>query len=440
LLDPRCGYPKDSERLNPCLEDFGIGLVMIDSHTLKIFIAPLKTLKYNIIWHGGLFGLILGRYNRIINIETLAELLLELAKNLKKILGEPDFDTPSKIIDGCTSEIRDGKTHYTHSLGFLELREALSNYKFDTRGTKFDPKTQFMITCGTSPAFFLIFSTILNPGEEVIITDPGYPCYKNYVNFFGGKPVFLPIFEKDGFDFDIEKLKQLINSETKTIILNSPSNPTGQILSEETLEEIAGIVKRNDLWIISDEIYSELTYDSKIAPSLSDDKFMDIHNRLVVLDGFSKFWAMTGWRIGYIISSSELIHKMMALQQNFFICAPSVSQTAALYALKCEKETSDMLSIYKKRRDFIVNGINQIDGLSCLKPKGAFYAFVNIKQLEMSSLDFSMRLLEEGHVATTPGISFGENGEGYIRISYPTSIEKIKIGLERIEDFIQKKL
>ncbi|MBD3213946.1 MAG: aminotransferase class I/II-fold pyridoxal phosphate-dependent enzyme [Candidatus Lokiarchaeota archaeon] len=377
-------------------------------------------------------------------VMRILERALELEEQGEDIIhmeiGEPDFDTPSKIIEGCTSEIRDGKTHYTHSLGFLELRKALSQYKFDTRGINFDPKTQFMITCGTSPAFFLIFSILLNPDDEVIITDPGYPCYKNYVKFFGGKPIFLPIFEADGFDFNIETLKQLIKPRTKAIILNSPSNPTGQIISEKTLEELTGIVRDNNIWIISDEIYSELTYEQKIAPSLSEERFKDVHNRLVVLDGFSKFWAMTGWRIGYIISSPELIEKMMPLQQNFFICAPSVSQSAALHALECEQETSDMLKIYRKRRDFIIDRINHINGLSCLKPKGAFYAFANIKQLGISSLDFSMRLLEEGHVATTPGISFGENGEGYIRISYPTSMEKIKIGLNRIEEFIQEKL
>jgi len=377
-------------------------------------------------------------------VMRILERALELEEQGKDIvhmeIGEPDFDTPLNIIDGCSSEIRGGKTHYTHSLGFLELREALSEYKLNTRGVKFDPKSQIMITCGTSPAFFLIFSSILNPRDEAIITNPGYPCYKNYIKFFGANPIALPIYEENEFDLNIQNLKNLINSKTKAIILNSPSNPTGQILSEQTLEDISDIIKKNNIWIISDEIYSELTYEGGISPSLSENKYKGIHDRLIILDGFSKFWAMTGWRIGYIISSAELIKKMMPLQQNFFICAPSVSQMAALYALEYEKETKDMLRIYKKRRDFIVNRINEIEGLSCLRPKGAFYIFANIKNIEISSLDFSMRLLEEGQVATTPGISFGENGEGYIRISYPTSIENIKKGLNRIENFIQNKL
>jgi len=377
-------------------------------------------------------------------VMKILERALELEEEGKNIIhmeiGEPDFDTPTRIIDGCTSDIKNGKTHYTHSLGFLELREALSDYKLRVRGIRFDPKTQFMITCGTSPAFFLTFSTILNPGDEVIVSDPGYSCYKNYIKFFGGKPKYLPIYEEEEFNFNIHNLKNLINSKTKAIIINSPSNPTGQIIPEESLEEIYEIAKNNNIWIISDEIYSEITYESNYPPSLSEKKYKDIHNRVIILDGFSKFWAMTGWRIGYIISSPKLIQKMMALQQNFFICAPSVSQTAALHALKCEKETSDMLRIYKKRRDFIVKKINQIEGLSCLKPKGAFYVFANIKKLNIQSLEFSMRLLEEGLVATTPGISFGENGEGYVRISYPTNMENIRIGLERIENFIKNKL
>lgn len=377
-------------------------------------------------------------------VMKILERALELEENGKDIIhmeiGEPDFDTPTRIIDGCTSEIRGGKTHYTHSLGFLELREALSEYKLKTRGVKFDPKTQFMITSGTSPAFFLIFSTILNPGEEVIITDPGYPCYKNYIKFFEGKPVFLPIFEKNEFDFDIEKLKELINQKTKAIILNSPSNPTGQIIPQATLKNISDLVEDNNFWVISDEIYSQLSYERKISPSLSEERYKIIHKNLIVLDGFSKFWAMTGWRIGYILSSAKLIQKMMPFQQNFFICAPSVSQIAAMRALECEKETTEMLDTYKKRRDFIVSRINDIKGLSCLNPKGAFYVFVNIKKLGISSLDFSMRLLEEGQVATTPGISFGKNGEGYVRISYPINIENIKKGLERIENFFKYKL
>ncbi|TFG05519.1 MAG: pyridoxal phosphate-dependent aminotransferase [Promethearchaeota archaeon] len=355
-------------------------------------------------------------------------------------IGEPDFDTPKPIIEGCMNDIEQGKTHYTHSLGMIELREALSEYKFKTRGVRFDPNTQFMVTGGTSPAFFNILSTILNPGDEVIITDPGYPCYVNFVKFFQGKPVFIQIFEKNEFDLEIKSLKNAITSKTKAIILNSPSNPTGQIIPSDTLDDIADIIQNNDIWVISDEIYAELTYDQKIAPSLSDSQYENCHHRLIVLDGFSKFWAMTGWRLGYIIAPPELITKMTPVHQNFAICAPSISQVAAIHALNCELETQEMLNKYKERRNFIVKRINEIEGISCLEPKGAFYIFANIKKLKIPSMEFAMQLLDKAQVAICPGFSFGQNGEGYVRISYPTDIKNIKIGMDRLETFINEEL
>lgn len=355
-------------------------------------------------------------------------------------IGEPDFDTPARIVDGCISSIRRGKTHYTHSLGYLELREKISDYKFHILETRFDPKTQIMIMGGTSPAFFNVLSTLLIPGDEVLITDPGYPCYTNFVSFFGGNPVFVPIYEKNEFDLDISILENAITQKTKALIINSPSNPTGQIIPEETLEKLADLVQKYDFWVISDEIYSELTYDGKIAPSLSEKKFERCHNRLIVLDGFSKYWAMTGWRLGYILAPPELIKKMTPIQQNFAICAPSISQAAAIHALDCEEETLEMLRIYKERRAFIVKRLNEIKGISCLEPKGAFYVFANIQELKISSMEFAWQLLEKAHVAICPGISFGPNGEGFVRFSYPTDIENIKMGMDRLEKFIQQVL
>jgi len=354
-------------------------------------------------------------------------------------IGEPDFDTPDRIVDGCFSDVKSGKTHYTHSLGYLELRKALSDYKLNTRNTYFDPNSQFMVTGGTSPAYFNILSSLINPGDEVIIADPGYPCYENFITFFNGKPVFIKIYEENKFNLDIDDLKKVITSRTKAIILNSPSNPTGQIITHETLHEIADIIEKRKIWAISDEIYSELTYDGKLAPSLSDSIYSQCHDRLIVLDGFSKYWAMTGWRLGYIIAPRLLVNEMIKIQQNFFICAPSISQSAAIHALKCEKETKEMLRIYKERRDYIFNRLNKIKGIKCLKPQGAFYVFANIKQLEVSSMEFSLNLLDKAFVATCPGISFGPNGEGYVRLSYPSEIENIKTGMDRLERFINEK-
>lgn len=355
-------------------------------------------------------------------------------------IGEPDFDTPPRIVNGCLSDITSGKTHYTHSLGNLELRKALSDYKMRHRNIRFDPHTQFMVTGGTSPAFFNLLSTLINRGDEVIITDPGYPCYENFITFFNGKPVFMPIYEENEFDLDIGELKRVITPKTKALILNSPSNPTGQIIPDMTLNEIADIAKKKNLWIISDEIYSELTYDGNIAPSLSDSRYKRCHDKLVVLDGFSKYCAMTGWRLGYIIAPSMLIDEMIKVQQNFLICAPSISQAAAIHALDCEMESKEMLNIYKKRRDYIFNRLNAIKGIKCLKPRGAFYVFANIKQLDIPSREFSLSLLDKAHVATCPGISFGTNGEGFVRFSYTTNIEKIKIGMDRLESFIREEI
>ncbi|MHA1822190.1 MAG: pyridoxal phosphate-dependent aminotransferase [Promethearchaeota archaeon] len=373
-------------------------------------------------------------------LEQAKELESEGKEVIHMEIGEPDFDTPKRVIEQTFKEVVAGKTHYTHSLGMFELREAIARYKAEKRGSIYDPKQNIMITNGTSGAFFNVMATILNENDEVIITDPGYPCYANFIKFFGAKPVTLPIYEENDFDLDANELKRAITPKTKAIILNSPSNPTGQIIKGSTLDEIHDIVKENNLWVISDEIYSELTYNEKIAPSLSDSKYKDIQDKIIVLDGFSKYWAMTGWRLGYIIGPSNLIKKMVPVQQNFSICAPSISQIAGIYALEkeTEKETRKMLQTYKERRDYLVERINSIKGISVRRPNGAFYLFVNIKSLNISSREFSLKLLKEKNVATTPGISFGDNGEGFVRLSYANNLKNLKVGMDKIEEFIQE--
>ncbi|MHA1339159.1 MAG: pyridoxal phosphate-dependent aminotransferase [Promethearchaeota archaeon] len=383
-------------------------------------------------------------------VMEILERAMELEEQGKNIIhfeiGEPDFDTPKTIIDGAIAELKSGQTHYTHSLGLLEAREAISIYKEKTRGTKFNPKKQIMITNGTSQGFFNIMATLINPGDEVIITDPGYPCYANFVEFFGGKSVFVPIYEEDKFDLQIDRLKDKITPKTKMIILNSPSNPTGQIISEETLDDLyeLNLHSKNRFWFLSDEIYANLIYNRKIAPSLSEKKYKKIHDRLIVLDGFSKYWAMTGWRVGYIIAPESLISNMAAIQQNFSICAPSISQSAIKYAFReeTENETKRMLSVFKKRRDYILDRIENKKYLSCVPPIGAFYIFLNAKKildkLNIDSMQFSKNLLEHAQVAVTPGISFGLNGEGYIRISYSTNLDNIKEGFNRIEFYLSQ--
>ncbi|MHA1999692.1 MAG: pyridoxal phosphate-dependent aminotransferase [Promethearchaeota archaeon] len=369
--------------------------------------------------------------------------LLEKAKELERQghavvhleIGEPDFDTPGAILDAAMRGCRAGATHYTHSLGTLALRESIAGYKKQSRNLSVDPGREIMVTAGSSPGFLMIMGSLLNPGDEVVITDPGYPCYQNFVRFFGGKPVPLPIHEEDNFNFNVDKFKELITDRTKIVMLNSPSNPTGQIIPRATLEEIATLAVEHDLWVVSDEIYAELTYTGRIAPSMS--VLNGMLDRVIVLDGFSKFWAMTGWRLGYIIAPPALLSEMNKVNQNFLICAPSMSQEAAIAALACKDETKNMLAKYRKRRDYIVKRISEMDGLSIVAPSGAFYAFSNIKELTHNSLEFSLNLLENVHVAATPGIGFGENGEGYMRFTYTKEIPELEEGMNRLEQFIK---
>ncbi|MHA1370236.1 MAG: pyridoxal phosphate-dependent aminotransferase [Promethearchaeota archaeon] len=369
--------------------------------------------------------------------------LLERAKELEQAgkdiihmeIGEPDFATPEPVQDAALKACKAGKTHYTHSLGMLELREAISAYKKRTRGISVDPETEIMVTAGSSPCFLMVFGTIIEPGDEVIITDPGYPCYENFVRFFGGKPVFLPITESNRFILRVEDIRQLLTPKTKAIILNSPANPTGQVIPEKTLHEIADLALDNDIIVISDEIYAELTYSENIAPSISE--IPEMKDNSIIIDGFSKFWAMTGWRVGYMIAPSQILLEMNKINQNFLICAPSVSQAASIAALDTVDETKEKLRVYKKRRDYTIKRINEVPDLSVIPPSGAFYAFVNIKSITKDSLKFSFDLLENAYVATTPGIGFGKNGKGHVRFSFTTDIENIKEAFNRLEEFLK---
>lgn len=384
--------------------------------------------------------------NRVKEIEGFIVMtVLERAKALEREgkeiihfeIGEPDFDTPERVRAAAMVGCKEGKTHYTHSLGYLELREAIAAYKRRSRGLDVDPETEVMVLGGTSPGYLVVAGSLIQPGDEVIITDPAYPCYANFIKFFGGVPKLLEIHEKEKFDFNPDRLEPLVTQKTKMLILNSPANPTGQLVSRKNLERIADIAIKNDLVVVSDEIYAELIYTGqKIAPSISE--IPEMKERTIVLDGFSKYWAMTGWRLGYMIAPPDLLGDMNKVNQNFFICAPSMSQVAAIEALKCETETREMLGKYRERRDYIHERVNAIDGLSLVKPAGAFYAFVNIKGVQDNSLEFSLDLLEKGLVATTPGVGFGKNGEGYVRFSYTTDLSNIKEGMSRLEAFINE--
>lgn len=342
-------------------------------------------------------------------------------------VGEPDFPTPPCICDAARDAIQREQTHYTHSLGIIELREAICLYYYEHYGIRIGPD-RVIITSGTSPALFMVFAALLEPGDEIIISDPHYACYPNFVEFLNAKPVFVNVFEDDGFQFQPEEIKSKMTRRTKAILINSPSNPTGNLLSPRNVQEIS----RLGPYVISDEIYHGLVYGEK------EHSILEYTNKAFVLNGFSKLYAMTGWRLGYLIAPSDFIRPIQKIQQNFFISAGSVSQWAGLAALKhAAKDVARMRAIYDKRRRYMIHRLRALGFGLTVEPKGAFYILANAKHLCANSYDLAFEILEKAGVGVTPGIDFGQNAEGYIRFSYANSLENIKRGLDRIETYLK---
>jgi len=344
-------------------------------------------------------------------------------------IGEPDFPTPECICEAARKAIKDGHTHYTHSLGLIELREAICRHYLEQYGVQIVPD-QVIVTSGTSPALFMLFSSILSPGDEIIISDPHYPCYPNFARFLNARPLFVNVYEEDGFEFRLEDIRKNIRSRTKAILVNSPSNPTGTLLSPAHLKEIVEL----GLPVISDEIYHELVYRGK-AHSI-----LEFTDRAFVLNGFSKAYAMTGWRLGYAIVPPDFVRPLQKIQQNFFISAGSISQWAGLAALiEAAPDVERMKSIYDQRRRYMIRRLGELGFRLGVEPVGAFYVFASARHLSGKSYDLAFEILEEAGVGVSPGIDFGENGEGYIRISYANSLENIEEGLNRIQKFIKRR-
>ncbi len=342
-------------------------------------------------------------------------------------IGEPDFPTPKCICEAAVKAIQDGHTHYTHSLGLKELREAICRHYFEKYGVRIVPD-QVIMTSGTSPALFMIFSVLLEHGDEIIISNPHYPCYPNFASFLGARPVFVNVFEEDGFQFRPEEIRQKIGPQSKAILINSPSNPTGNLLSKDRMEKIVDLGPL----IISDEIYHGLTYEDK------EHSILEFTDHAFVLNGFSKAYAMTGWRLGYIISPPNFIRPLQKIQQNFFISAGTISQWAGLAALNMAgSEVEHMKSIYDQRRRYMIQRLRELGFGLPVEPAGAFYMLVNAKHLSTNSYNLSFEILEKSKVGVSPGIDFGENAEGYLRFSYANSLENIKEGLNRIEAFLK---
>jgi aminotransferase len=350
-------------------------------------------------------------------------------------IGEPDFVTPAPIIEAGIRSLHEGETHYTSNAGLIELRQAVAEHIQRAYGVAYDPKGEVIITVGVSEALYLTMTALLNPGEEVIVPTPCFVSYQAEVILAGGVPVELPTFVQDGFQVTPEALRAAITPRTKAILLGYPNNPTGAVYTRAVLEQIARIAEEHDLVVISDELYDQLVYgvEHVCFPSLPG-----MQQRTVLLGGFSKNYAMTGWRAGFACGPEEIIKGLVRIHQYTIMSAPTMSQMAALEALKNGSAyVTQMRDEYDRRRKLIVSGLNSL-GLPTFEPKGAFYAFPNIAVTGMDDETFAQKLLEEERVACVPGSSFGAGGEGYVRCSYATAYEKIEEALRRMERFMQR--
>ncbi len=343
-------------------------------------------------------------------------------------VGEPDFPTPLCIQEAGIRAIKEGKTGYTHSLGLMELREAISRFHHAYYGVQVQPD-HIIVTGGSSPAMFLVFASLIEKGDEVILPNPHYACYPNFIQFLGGIPKFVPTKESEDFQMLPDKVKALISPRTKAIVINSPSNPTGHLLSDENMEEISALGPL----VISDEIYHGLIYEGR------ERSILEYTSNAVVLNGFSKRYAMTGWRLGYAVVPPQFVRSLQKLHQNFFISANAFVQWAGITALdEAAPEVEKMRKIYDQRRILIVDRLKDLGFTIESPPNGAFYVFVNAQHYRRNSLEFAFQILEEAKVGVTPGIDFGERGEGYLRFSYANSIENIEEGMNRLRNFLQK--
>ena len=346
-------------------------------------------------------------------------------------IGEPDMETPKNIVDAGIKAIQNKKTHYTPSVGILELRKAIQDEVEKTRGYRPDLE-QVVITPGLKPGIFFSMLAIVNPGEEVIYQDPGYPTYGSVSSFLGAKGVMIPLLEENEFRMNPDDIKKRITKKTKLIIVNSPQNPTGSVMTKSELDEIAMIAEEYDIFIVSDEIYSKMTYETKHYTPTARDKAKE---RTVLLDGFSKYFAMTGWRLGFMVAPKKMAQRLQDFLVSAVSCTADFTQWAGVEALTSDQSfISDMMKRFKEKRDRIIKGLNTIPGFSCLSPRGAFYAFPNIKKTGMSSQECADHLLYNAGVATLPGTAFGPYGEGYIRFSYANTLENIDLAIDKITE------
>ena len=344
--------------------------------------------------------------------------------------GEPDFEAPPAVRDALARAIKDGRTRYAHSLGILPLREAIAEHYARTYGVTVSPD-QILVTAGTSPAMLLLFGHLLNPGDEVVLSDPYYACYPNFIKYAEGRPVFVGVTEEDGFQYRPEAIRERMGPRTRAIVINSPANPTGTVLSADRMAAIGALSRGDGPLIVSDEIYHGLSYEGP------DRTILQFTDRAFVLNGFSKAYAMTGWRLGWLIAPRDHIRALQMLYGNFFISTNEFVQWAGLAALREAGDDSRRFrAIFDDRRRAMLAGLRSLGFGVGAEPTGAFYVLANARHLSTDSISLAREILESSHVAVTPGAAFGANAEGYLRFSYASSLERIQEGLERLRRFL----
>ncbi|MBO4888664.1 MAG: aminotransferase class I/II-fold pyridoxal phosphate-dependent enzyme [Firmicutes bacterium] len=368
-------------------------------------------------------------------IRRFFDIAAEMEDVISLGVGEPDFDTPWSIRETAIYTLEQGKTVYTANAGLKELRQEISNYSIRKYQLVYDPLREILVTVGGSEAIDLCLRAVLCPGDEVLIPEPSYVSYIPCTILAGGKPVNIPLRGENDFKLKPEDIEKKITPKTKAIVFPFPNNPTGSIMTREDLLPLVDVIQKHDLLVISDEIYAELSYAEK--PHVSIASFPGMKERTLVINGFSKAFSMTGWRLGYAMGPESLIRQMTKIHQFAIMCAPTTSQYAAVYALKnCDDKVESMRREYNRRRRYVLSRIREM-GLECFEPEGAFYVFPSIRSTGMSSDEFCSRLLYDQKVAVVPGDAFGEHGEGYVRISYAYSLEELKTALDRMEKFLQ---
>jgi aspartate/methionine/tyrosine aminotransferase len=372
---------------------------------------------------------------KMFQILTRAKELENQGKSIIHLeIGDPDFESPPNVVEKCIQELRDGNTHYVSASGSEEFKAAAAERTFLSRGFK-PSYEQILVTQGANIQIFYCLATIADPGDEIITVDPCFVSYRSIIDFLGLKGIYIPLQESNNFKLDPNELEKVISSKTKAILINSPHNPTGSVLGEAEMKQIYALAEKYDLFLLSDEVYGRMIFEENFFSPSSIDHCKD---RTVIIHSFSKSYAMTGWRIGAVTGPEKLIKKMTLVLETLNSCVPPFIQSAATEAIISDQiYIKNMISEFKERRDLIYKCINSIDFLSCIKPEGAFYLFVNIKETGLNDVTFSQRLLDEHGVATCPGSYFGKSGEGYVRLCFANSKKNILSASERIENFIK---